>query len=42
MIVINSILESFRSLKDKTIKLSFETQEPTPEQILLSVGFNCL
>jgi len=33
MIVINAILESFRSLKDKTIKLSFETQEPTPEQL---------
>ena len=33
MIVINAILESFRSLKDKTIKLSFETQEPTPEQM---------
>jgi len=33
MIVINAILESFRSLKDKTIKLSFETQEPTAEQI---------
>jgi len=33
MIVINAQLESFRSLKDKTIKLSFETQEPTAEQI---------
>lgn len=33
MIVINAVLESFRSLKDKTIKLSFETQEPTAEQI---------
>ena len=33
MIVINAILESFRSLKDKTIKLSFETQEPSAEQI---------
>lgn len=33
MIVINAILESFRSLKDKTLKLSFETQEPTAEQL---------
>lgn len=33
MIVINAILESFRSLKDKTIKISFETQEPTAEQM---------
>jgi hypothetical protein len=33
MIVINAQLESFRSLKDRTIKLSFETQEPTPEQL---------
>lgn len=33
MVVINAILESFRSLKDKTIKISFETQEPTAEQM---------
>jgi hypothetical protein len=33
MLVINCILESFRSLKDKTLKLSFETNEPTPEQL---------
>lgn len=33
MIVIPAILESFRSLKDKTIKLSFETNEPTPDQM---------
>lgn len=33
MIVINCILESFRSLKDKTLSLNFSTQEPTPEQI---------
>ena len=33
MIVINAILESFRSLKDKTLKLSFETNKPTPEQL---------
>ena len=24
-------MESYRSLKDKTIKITFETQEPTPE-----------
>jgi len=33
MIVINAILESFRSLKDKSISLNFSTQEPTAEQI---------
>ena len=33
MIVINAILESFRSLKDKTLSLNFSTQEPTSEQI---------
>lgn len=33
MLLIGAILESYRSLKDKTIKLTFETQEPTPEQL---------
>lgn len=33
MIIIPAILESYRSLKDKTIKLTFETNEPTPEQL---------
>jgi hypothetical protein len=33
MIVINATLESFRSLKDKTLSLNFGTQEPTAEQI---------
>lgn len=33
MIVINAVLDSFRSLKDKTLKLSFETNEPTAEQL---------
>lgn len=33
MIIIPAILESYRSLKDKTIKLVFETNEPTPEQL---------
>jgi hypothetical protein len=32
MIVINSILTGFRSLKDKSLTLTFETQEPTEEQ----------
>lgn len=33
MLIIGAQLESFRSLKDKTLKVSFETQEPTPEQL---------
>jgi len=33
MIVIPAILESFRSLKDKTLSINFSTNEPTPEQI---------
>ncbi len=33
MIVINAILESFRSLKDKTLSLQFSTNEPTIEQV---------
>ena len=33
MIIIPAILESYRSLKDKTIKVVFETNEPTPEQL---------
>lgn len=33
MLLVGAILESYRSLKDKTIKLVFETQEPTPEQL---------
>jgi hypothetical protein len=33
MILIPSFLESFRSLKDKTYKLTFETSELTPEQL---------
>lgn len=33
MIVISATLDSFRSLKDKTLRLTFETQEPTAEQI---------
>ena len=33
MIVIGATLESYRSLKDRTLKLVFETNEPTPEQL---------
>jgi len=34
MILIPAILSSFASLKDKTLKVVFETNEPTPEQII--------
>lgn len=34
MIIIPAILEGYRSLKDKTLKVTFETNEPTPEQFL--------
>ena len=34
MLIIGSILEGYRSLKDKTLKVTFETQEPTPEQLV--------
>lgn len=34
MIIIPAILESYRSLKDRTLKVTFETNEPTPEQFL--------
>ena len=34
MLLIPCILESFRSLADKTLKISFNTNEPTPEQIM--------
>ena len=33
MILIPAILEGYRSLKDKTLKLTYETSEPTPEQL---------
>lgn len=39
MIIIPAILESYRSLKDKTLKVVFETNEPTPEQFL-GIGTN--
>jgi len=34
MLIIPALLESFRSLKDKTMKLVFETNELTPEQLV--------
>jgi hypothetical protein len=33
LLLIPAYLDSYRSLKDKTLKLVFETNEPTPEQI---------
>lgn len=33
MVVVPAFLESYRSLKDKTLKITFETNEPTPEQL---------
>ena len=33
MLLISAILESYRSLKDRTLKVSFETNEPTPDQL---------
>lgn len=34
MLIIPAILEDFRSLKDKTLKVNFSTNELSPEQIL--------
>jgi len=34
MLIIGCILESYRSLKDKTLKITFETQEPSGEQLV--------
>lgn len=34
MIIIPAILESYRSLKDKSIKIVFESNELTPEQTM--------
>lgn len=39
MITLPAVLESLRSLKDKTYKLTFETGELTPEQ-LTGIGQN--
>jgi len=40
LLLIPAILESIRSLKDRTFKISFETSEPTPDQALAI--HNCL
>ena len=40
MIIIQSILESYRSLKDKTLKITFETNELNSQE-LLGVAENC-
>ena len=34
LLVVGAVLETFQSLKDKTLKLVFYTQEPTPDQII--------
>ena len=34
MLLIGAILEGYRSLKDKTLKVTFESNEPTPEQLV--------
>jgi hypothetical protein len=34
MILIGATLDVYRSLKDKTLKITFETQEPTGEQLV--------
>lgn len=40
MLIIGAQLESYRSLKDKTLKLTFETQEPSNEQFIELVRHN--
>lgn len=37
MLLTGAIMENYRSLKDKTIKITFETQEPTPD-ILMQIA----
>ena len=45
MLIIPAILESYRSLKDRTLKLVFETNEPNPDQMadiqksIMNAGF---
>ncbi len=34
MIIIPALLESYRSLKDRTLKITFESQELTPQDLL--------
>jgi hypothetical protein len=40
MLIIGGQLEGYRSLKDKTLKITFETQEPTPEQLVSIAGLS--
>lgn len=40
MLIMPAILSDFRSLKDRTLKLTFETNEPTPEQLVGIAGAN--
>ncbi len=45
MLIIPAVLESYRSLKDRTLKLTFETNEPNPDQMadiqkaIMNAGF---
>ena len=45
MLIIPAVLESYRSLKDRTLKLTFETNEPNPEHMadiqkaIMNAGF---
>jgi len=45
MLIIPGVLESYRSLKDRTLKLTFETNEPNPDQMaeiqkaIMNAGF---
>jgi len=47
MLIIPAFLESYRSLKDKSLKLVYETNEPSPEQFtniaqsVQKAGFLC-
>jgi len=42
MILIPAILVSYKSLKDRTLILAFETNEPTPEQITnIALSIQC-
>lgn len=35
MLQIPAVLDSYRSMKDRTLKLTFETNEPSPEQMAM-------
>ena len=38
MLIIPGILQTYQSLKDKTLKIVFESNEPTPEQLVAIVN----